>query len=197
MTAVKLPSYSFWSKRRTPPGAPPGTLITDPEASVTVIRAIAYGPDGYVEHEIENLSALHPLLETWPVTWVNIDGLADIEIIQEFGEIFGLHRLALEDIVNLHQRSKVDDYGSYLFVITRMVSLAEQLQTEQMSIFLGKNFVLTFQDSVPGDCLEPVRTRIRQGVGAPGRWGPTTWFTHLSMPSSTTTFPSLKRLVNG
>lgn len=164
MSAVPAPrAFSrFRRRRRTPPGAPPGTLIPDPTEPPPVIRVMAYGPDGLVEATIADVAALRPLLAAWPVVWVNVDGLGDIGVIQALGELFGLHRLALEDVVNLHQRAKVDDYGDYLFIITHMVALNPALQIEQMSLFLGPNYVLTFQH-LPGDSLEPVRVRLRAG----------------------------------
>ncbi len=157
-----LRSPRFYRRRRTPPGATPGTLIPDPTASPPVIRVMAYGPEALVEETLTDVAALRDFLVTWPVTWVNVDGLGDIGVIQALGECSGLHRLALEDVVNLHQRAKVEDYGNYLFLITHMVGLNPALQIEQMSLFLGPNYVLAFQH-LPGDSLEPVRARLRGG----------------------------------
>ncbi len=152
-------------KRRVPPGSPPGTLIPDPQASAPILHVMAYGSTGLVEQKVKEVADIRPFLETWPVTWLNVDGLGDISIIQELGDLFGLHRLTLEDVVNLHQRAKADDYRDYLFLITHMVSLQNQLpQIEQMSIFVGPKFVLTFQ-YLPGDSLDPVRARLRSGNG--------------------------------
>jgi magnesium transporter len=80
--------------------------------------------------------------------------------------MFDLHPLAMEDVVSLRQRSKVDDYGNVLYTAMRMLSLNDEkrLVGEQVSFFLGGNFVLTFQE-VKGDCLEPVRERIRNHAG--------------------------------
>lgn len=154
----------IYRKSRTPPGSPPGTLIPDPDAQPSIVHVIAYGPDGQVEQDLKDLRTLPKLMAAWPVTWINIDGLENVELIRALGDMLGLHRLALEDAVNLHQRAKAEDYGSNLFIVTHMVSLADALQVEQMSLFLGKNFVVTFQH-LPGDCLEPVRTRLRSGAG--------------------------------
>ena len=101
------------------------------------------------------------------ITWVDVQGLGDRGVLEALGRIFHLHPLALADVVNVSQRPKVEPYDRHLFVITRMSLLGEDgsLATEQVSIFLGKDFVLTFQET-RGDCLDPVRERIRRGAGS-------------------------------
>ena len=145
-------------------GAVPGTLQIDPESPRPTVRVMAYGPESLEELEIEDLEALSGIIGTRPVTWVNVDGLGDEKILTRIGELFHLHPLALEDAVNVPQRPKVEQYGEHLFVVTRMASLGEHMETEQISLFLGKNFVLTFQERA-GDCLDPVRDRVRKGMG--------------------------------
>ncbi len=154
----------IFPEHRTPPGSPPGVLIADPEAQPTTVHVMAYGPAGLVEQDLKDLTELSGLMAAWPVTWINVDGLENLDLIRTLGEMLGLHKLALEDVVNLHQRAKAEDYGSNLFIVTHMVSMEETLQIEQMSLFLGRNFVLTFQ-YLPGDSLDPVRTRLRGGAG--------------------------------
>ena len=151
--------------QHSPPGTPPGTLIADPESPHPVIRVLAYGPNDVVEQEISEPRHLRNFLDKWPVLWVDVEGLGDAETIRALGELFGLHRLALEDVLSAHQRPKVEQYGTSCFIVTRMVSLGERLETEQLSLFLGQNFVLTFQEGRPGDCLEIIRERIRQKRG--------------------------------
>jgi magnesium transporter len=140
-------------------------LIVDPEASHPSVRILAYGPDDLLEREIRDPRQLHDVLGKWPVLWVDVEGLGDAETIHALGEIFGLHGLALEDVVNVHQRPKIEQYGDYFFIVARMLTLGERLETEQLSLFLGKHFVLTFQEGRPGDCLEIIRERIRQKRG--------------------------------
>jgi magnesium transporter len=151
-------------RRRTKPGASPGTIVADPESPQPVIRVIAYGPDSVEERQIHDVSKLAAYLAKWPVTWVNVDGLGSAEVVQKVAQHFKLHRLAVEDVVNVHQRAKVEEYSDHLFIVARMVTLSERLSSEQISIFLGSNFVLTFQER-EGDCLEPVRNRIREKRG--------------------------------
>jgi magnesium transporter len=152
------------SGRRTLPGAAPGTIAVDPQAPAPVVSVLAYGPDDYIEEAVEDLAVLPDYLERWPVCWVNVCGLGDAATLEDLGRIFDLHPLVLEDIVNVHQRPKVEDYEGQLFVVTRMVYLAERLETEQLSIVLGSRFVVTFQER-QGDILDPLRERIRSGRG--------------------------------
>jgi magnesium transporter len=134
----------------------------DPEAPAPAIRVLAYGPDGHLEEDVADVTTLPAYLGQWPVTWVDVCCLGDAAALELIAQTFELHPLVLEDIVNVHQRPKVDDYGDQLFVVARMVSLAEHVETEQLSIVLGRRFVLTFQER-PGDVLDPVRDRIRTG----------------------------------
>jgi magnesium transporter len=126
---------------------------------------MAYGPQGFKEEAVQEIASLGSLLGRWPVTWVNVDGLGDADVLREIGRCFHLHRLALEDVVNTHQRPKIEHYGEHLFIVLRMAMISDCLETEQVSLFLGKGFVLTFQAGLPGDCLDPVRERIRKGAG--------------------------------
>jgi magnesium transporter len=125
---------------------------------------MAFSADELVEREVSHVEDLTGLVKKHRVTWINVDGLGDAKIIRRLGEIFHLHPLAVEDVVNVHQRAKVEVYDAHLFIVVRMTRSTEHLETEQLSLFLGDNYVLTFQD-LPGDCLDPVRERIRQASG--------------------------------
>ncbi len=159
--------------RRTQVGAAPGTLVADPSAHAPQVYVMAYGPDKMIECEVkaQHAQTIAPLLNEWPVVWVNVDGLADTDVIQSIGRLFQLHPLALEDVVHVHQRAKLEEYGDHLFVVARMPGSDGRLDSEQLSLFLGKRFVLTFQDR-PGDCLDPVRERIRRSRGVLRNHGP-------------------------
>lgn len=151
---------------QSPAGAAPGTLVADPQSSHSVIHVIAYRREEFLERAVTNTEELRGILDDWSVVWVNIDGLGDIGLIQQIGEIFRLHRLALEDVVNQHQRSKMEQYGEQHFIVTQMVEWKDgHLESEQLSMFLGENFVLTFQERPGGDCFEQVRERIRKRIG--------------------------------
>lgn len=157
--------------RRPPPGSSPGTLAGEEGAVPPRIRALLYGPDTVEEHEISSPSQLAELRGRAPVLWVNVDGVAHAETIREIGAVFGLHRLALDDIVHVPQRAKVEDYGDHVFIVARSPRLEFGIETEQMGIVLGSGYVMTFQEGVPGDPFDPVRARIRQSAGRIRRAG--------------------------
>lgn len=152
-------------RRVSAPGSSPGTIVAAPDEPKPVIQVLSYSSTELIDKTVDSLDGLKELTETNPVTWINVDGLGDAEVIKDLGEMFGLHRLALEDVVNVHQRAKVEAYEDELFIVARMVDVSERLQTEQICFFVGESFVLTFQEGVPGDCLDPVRERIRKGSG--------------------------------
>lgn len=152
-------------RRRTPPGTPPGTLVADPNSPHPAIRIFAYGPDAITEQTVNDPQQVRDFLDKWPVLWVDVEGLGHAETIRELGEIFTIHHLALEDVLNVHQRPKVEPYGDYHFIVTRMARFNGRVETEQLTLFLGENFVLTFQEGQPGDCLDVIRERIRQRRG--------------------------------
>lgn len=147
------------------PEPAPGVLVPPPEAHATTLRVMAYGPDSFVEETVHDVEHLGALARQWPVTWINVDGLRDIQLIERVGAIFGLHRLAVEDAVHVHQRAKVEQYPTHLFIVARMSHWNGQLETEQVSLFLGEGFVISCQEGLPGDAFDPVRERIRKGTG--------------------------------
>jgi magnesium transporter len=151
--------------RRTQPGAPPGIVVSDPAQPQPAIHVIAYGVNGVVEQGVARPDEAFALVGKQPLTWINVEGLGDAATIERFGELFKLHRLALEDTVNVHQRAKVDDYGDVLFIVLRMIHRAERCETEQLSMFIGPNWLLSFQEGRPGDSFDRVRARIREGSG--------------------------------
>lgn len=150
---------------------PPGTLVADPGATQPVIRLLSFTRDGVVERAIESPADVAAARAPGTVTWVNVDGLGDAEVVRRLGEIFGLHPLALEDVLDTTQRAKADAYPGQLYIVLRMVQLTDHLQTEQLSIFVGADYVLTFQET-PGDCFDEVRDRIRRGRGRVRSSGP-------------------------
>ncbi len=152
-------------RRRTAPGESPGTIVVDPDAPAPAITVLSYGPKGFVEEQVEGPYCIPEFLQKWPITWINVDGLGDKVVLQQLGTMFELHRLALEDVVNVHQRPKVEQYDEQLFFVARMVYQSEGIETEQLSMFMGENYILTFQERPGGDCFRPVRERIRKGLG--------------------------------
>ncbi len=150
-------------------GLPPGTLIHvgKPRTDDVGLSVINYSPSDVVERRI-SVEECDGLLGSDTVTWINVDGVHDLDLIRTLGERFNLHPLLLEDIVNTRQRPKVDEYADYLFVVLKMLYMQEEdgsLGGEQVSLVVGRNFVISFQEQ-PGDVFDPIRSRIR---GAKGR----------------------------
>lgn len=158
-------------RRPTAPDTAPGSVTPDPLAPQSKLRLIAYGPEQFHEQPLNSVAEISTFRGRYPVTWVNVDGLGNAEMIQQLAQLFHLHPLAVEDVVNTHQRAKCEDYGDILFVVARMVQ-GLPLQSEQISFFVGSDFLLTFQEDLDGDCLEPVRQRLRQARGRVRRTGP-------------------------
>jgi magnesium transporter len=158
------------------PGTPPGTLVYDREqrAGEVTLRVIDYGPGACHVRAPKRIEDTFPLRDSDTVSWIDIEGLHDTEMLARFGGHFGLHPLVLEDILNTHQRPRVEEYDDYLFVVARMLIAGkngEPFHSEQVSFVLGKRFVATFQD-LPGDVFDPVRQRVEQGRGKSRRLGP-------------------------
>ena len=151
--------------RRSRPGDLPGLVQPDPAAPAPQVHVIAYGPEQFEEQRFADCGQVGNLAFKAPITWVNVEGLGDAHTIRTIGELFKLHPLAMEDVVNTHQRPKAESYHGFLFIVARMARLNERLHTEQVSLFLGPNFVVTFLED-PGDAFESVRQHLRN---APGR----------------------------
>jgi magnesium transporter len=150
----------------------PGSLVALQGAPHPVITVMAYSPTELVEKEIQDPKEVESFLEKYPVTWMNVDGLGDVDKIKQIGQIFNIHNLALEDVMTFHQRAKVETYDEEYYIVAHMLKWVEgEIKVEQLNIFLGKNFVVTFQDG-PIDCMDPARERIRKGIGRLRNSGP-------------------------
>lgn len=159
----------FMKRFSKTPGLAPGTLVHVGEKRVDKvgIRVIDYDEQNIEERELETVDDCFPYKDKPTVTWINIDGLHEVDVVEKIGKNFELHPLVLEDIVHTEQRPKMDDFENYIFIITKMLSYDEeqhQLIAEQFSLILGPNYVITFQERV-GDVFEPVRDRLRKGKG--------------------------------
>ncbi|MEO5588172.1 MAG: magnesium/cobalt transporter CorA [Gemmatimonadaceae bacterium] len=164
----------LFRKRNPPVGSRPGTLVIPAEAEAPTIRVIAYSADTVDDTRPESLEDIPAILTGHPVTWVDIQGLGDERLLRRVAEMFNLHPLALEDAVNVPQRPKSEMYEHHYLYITRMTMLRSataELETEQVSIFLGRNYVLTLQERC-GDVFDPVRSRVHAGIGAIRHSGP-------------------------
>jgi len=158
-------------RRPTTPGTAPGTISQDPNAAATSIRVISFSNTAFIEREIEQPSEIIEIIRQFPATWIDVTGLSNVDKIRSLGELLGLHPLALEDVVNVHQRAKVDVFDSSLFVVARMIDGDDASVSEQISFFLLSGVLISFQER-HGDCWEPVRNRIRQRRGKINALGP-------------------------
>ncbi|PIR00649.1 MAG: magnesium and cobalt transport protein CorA [Nitrospinae bacterium CG11_big_fil_rev_8_21_14_0_20_45_15] len=151
--------------RRNAPGTSPGTVVAHPEAHPTKIRMMAYGLDEIIEQEMESVDQIKEFQNKWPVLWISVEGLKDVECLHQLGALFSLHPLMLEDIVSGHQRPKAEQYDSGLFIVARAaLTLDDGIILEQISLVLGEGFVLSFQESSSNQ-LDPVRQRVRKKGG--------------------------------
>jgi magnesium transporter len=164
----------FFRKMSKKAGLPPGTLVGDDakDAAPVKITVIDYDENSYEEKELEAITYCRLLRDKPTVTWVNVDGVHRVEILEELGECFGIHSLVLEDIANTEQRPKTEDFGDYLFVVLKMLDYpGDEVGTEQVSLVLGPNYVLSFQER-EGDVFDAVRERIRNSKGRIRKLGP-------------------------
>lgn len=166
----------FTTRRARKAGLPPGTPvhIGDAAVSETGVTAITYDEAGVRETGIADIGACGALKDTAGTCWINLDGIHDVELLHRLGQDFGLHPLVLEDIANTEQRPKLEDYGDYLYLVVKMLSMnGEAFTVEQVSLVLGKSYLLSFQEQgKPGDVFDPIRARLRSGAGRIRTRGP-------------------------
>jgi magnesium transporter len=164
------------SKKRTKKaGLPSGTLVYTGEKRDEQVRihVIDFDEANFQESELDSVDACIPYKDKPTVTWINVDGVHNVPLLEKLGDCFGLHRLVMEDITNTDQRPKTEDYGDYLYTVLKMLSAGKngEIVTEQLSIVLGTNFVLSFQEGIEGDVFPLIRERLRSGKGRARKMG--------------------------
>jgi magnesium transporter len=174
---MRFKMATFNHRRSRKAGLPPGSLvhIGDKRAERARITIMDYDGETFQEKEAKSVEECFSFKETATVTWINIDGVHDSELVAKLGTHFGVHPLILEDIMTTAQRPKMEDLGDYIYVVLRMLSCEkskEGVVSEQVSLILGPNFVISFQESAGGDVFDPVRDRIRTGKGRLRKLGP-------------------------
>lgn len=150
------------------PGSPPGTLIIDADSQVPNIFLIDYNPVDTVAITLATPEECLPYLDTKSVSWVDVQGLGSEDVLQRLGRVFNLHPLLLEDAVNIPQRPKVDEYEGQMMFVAHMVTKqpdADGFLLEQVSLIVGRNYLLTIQEEPELDAFEPVRERIYHNKG--------------------------------
>jgi magnesium transporter len=153
-------------KRSKKGGLAPGTLMhigTEPPVK-TNIDVTEYDSDHIDTRHIDSLKQCLVPKPQPAVTWINVEGLSQVEVMHQFGNCYGIHPLVLEDILATDQRAKAEDHEDYLYVVLKMTSLhdeTDEIKSEQVSIILAGNYLITFQEGLEGDVFEPVRARLR------------------------------------
>lgn len=150
-------------------GLPPGSLVHvgDVLVAETRISVVDYSKENLEEQQIQSIDEIIKYKDSDTVTWVTIEGLANVEIIESIGAIFDIHQLVLEDILNTHQRPKFEEYDDHLYIVLKCLMSEDEdfsVTYEQVSILVLKNFVFVFKEK-SDDLLLPVQQRIRNSKG--------------------------------
>ena len=150
-------------------GMSPGSLVFTGEQKVEEISIdiFQYNQNIFVERKIENVEELKELINAQNVLWININGLHDIDKLEKIGEMFNINPLTMEDILNVNHPPKLEEHEEYLFLISKSFhynSESGEIIIEHVSFILGKNYLLTFQET-PGDEFDLIRERLRGGKG--------------------------------
>lgn len=150
-------------------GLGPGSAVFIGEKKVEEVRItlIDYNDHDVEIKELKKIEECLPFKEKPTVTWINIDGLHDVTVIQELGKYYDIHPLIVEDILNTDQRTKTDIFDDYIFIAMKMLTYdsdSKALNVEQLGLILGENFVITFQEKT-GDVFDSLRTRISGNKG--------------------------------
>ncbi|MDA1029662.1 MAG: magnesium/cobalt transporter CorA [Bacteroidetes bacterium] len=156
------------------PGLAPGTLIYTGhgQAEPAQLSVFSYSESTFEEIESASLMVLDKVHGSSSNYWINVSGIHDVELVEAVGLKMNLHQLVMEDIVHPHQRPKLEAYDNHLFMVAKMMYLDNEGQAvgEQISIVLGKNYVISFQER-PEDIFQPVRDRLRTGKGLMRKMG--------------------------
>jgi len=158
------------------PGSSPGSLVYIGEKKVekVCISVVEYDEQGVKERESEKTIDLLPIKTAPTVTWINVTGIHQVERMRALGELFELHPLLLEDVLNTEQRPKLESYDKEIFLVIKMITADPptfEIRSEQVSVVLGQRYVISFQEDV-GDVFDPVRKRIRKEGSRVRRMGP-------------------------
>ena len=162
----QLPRLRLFLRKKRVHHAPPGTLAPIPDAAPTVVHVTGYGPDDLWEKTLEpgEIEQIPQWIGKWPVLWIDVRGLGDLETIRALGDVLNLHPLALEDVMSLGQRAKVDSFGDHVFAVMQMVVSNDCIAHEQLGLFLGDGFIVSFQEHAD-DTLAGLHERIRTRGG--------------------------------
>jgi magnesium transporter len=157
----------FIDKSSKKAGMSPGIVVHVGEQKIETARItlMSYDPARLEEKELTRIEESFAYKDTPPVSWINIDGLHEVELIEKIGTHFNIHPLTQEDIVNTGQRPKVENFEDYIYIVIKMLKFDEttgHITSEQVSLILGSHYLLSFQET-EGDVFNSVRERIRKG----------------------------------
>ncbi len=159
--------------KHAPPGTSPGAINIPDDALKPVINSIQFNQESFEEKTLKDVKAITTQLTLGAekIHWFDIKGFGDKTFFEQLADAFGIHRLQMEDVINAYQRPKAEEYKDCLFLISRAMKEVEGvLINDQLSLFVGKNFVISIQDKYD-DLLDPVRERIRHGKGFVRKYG--------------------------
>jgi magnesium transporter len=155
-------------RRSVEPGLPPGTLVHvgEKRQKKVTVELISYNEEDCKEEIVNDLDKLKELPEEGRTAWINVNGLHDADIMKRIGDLFSIHPLVMEDIMNTDQRSKSEAFSEHLFIVLKMVKRGVKKGNgiEQISLVLGKGYVISFQEW-KGDVFDPIRKRLRTKIG--------------------------------
>ncbi|MGQ9920756.1 MAG: magnesium/cobalt transporter CorA [Desulfobacca sp.] len=156
-----------------PPGSPPGSLVQCQERAAfpSRLRLICYGAAPLVEQDNLTVAQYREWQNRPGCKWLHLAGIQDLDMLRDLGAALGLHPLALEDILECRTSSKVEDYPGYLFIVCRLVTPGPDFSDEQISLFLGADYLLSIQETHE-DYFAPIRERLRHGSGQMHQRGP-------------------------
>ncbi|HHO76160.1 MAG TPA: magnesium/cobalt transporter CorA [Deltaproteobacteria bacterium] len=159
----------FLQKRSKKAGLPPGSLVYLGEKKLEKVQiaVIDFDEKQFQEATLESVEECFPFKDKSTITWININGLHETDLIEKIGRHFGFHPLLQEDILNTGGRPKIEDFGDHIFVVLKMLCQEDsngEILSEQISLIFGENYVITFQESI-GDVFDMIRERIRKSKG--------------------------------
>jgi magnesium transporter len=165
----------FIKKTSKKAGMSPGTLVHIGEKKIEKVKItlVNYDQEQLLEKELPTIEESFSYKDTEPITWINLDGLHDIEVIQKIGNHFGIHPLVLEDIVHTGQRPKSEEFDDHIFIVLKMLFFDEttnHITAEQVSLILGAHYLISFQE-IESDVFNFVRERIRKAKGRIRKFG--------------------------
>jgi len=152
-------------------GMPPGSLVFhgEMEQAPAVITIIHYSETEFTQNEYDSFTQCHLVKPELGVTWINVSGISQVKDLEQVGECFNIHPLVLEDILDIEQRPKIEDYEAYLYIALKAINYLPdaqkiEIRSDQVSLILGPHYVISFHEG-NGDLFAPVRQRLMAEKG--------------------------------